>query len=193
MVHNVKTTKEPDSDKKPAISYWAKEKCHCPVCNKDFDQEVMHQGGGRMIAGKLTDELHRNFEPSKKFGRIYPLIYDIGACPNCYSAFLWTDFKDIKDKEAADLLYSKMEERKKKVNTIFPYFDLHRQRTLFDGAAMYYLAILSYEYISKDLVPTMKRAILTLRLAWLCNEINGRCPDHNYDYISKVFYQKRSE
>src|SRR5574344_3155131 len=115
MVNGVK--KESDK-KKSALSYWSKDKCTCPICNKEFDREVMYSGNGRMIAGGLTDELHRNFEPSKKFGRIYPLIYDIGACPNCYSAFLWTDFKDIKDKEAADLLYSKMEERKKKVNTI---------------------------------------------------------------------------
>ena len=66
---------------------------------KPFEQEVMHKGGGRMIAGSLTDELHRNFEPSKKFGRVYPMIYDVGVCPRCYCGLYWRDFTEIKDKK----------------------------------------------------------------------------------------------
>ena len=65
--------------KKPVISYWSKDKMSCPVCKKSFEREVMMSGNGRMIAGGLTDELHRIFEPSARFGRIYPLIYEIGA------------------------------------------------------------------------------------------------------------------
>ncbi|MBR7064323.1 MAG: DUF2225 domain-containing protein [Treponema sp.] len=110
MVYGVK--KESDK-KKIALSYWSKEKCFCPVCRKEFDKEVMLSGQGRMIAGKLTDELHRIFEPSKKYGRIYPLIYDVGACPNCYTAFLWQDFKEIKNKDTMDNIYMHGEKRKK--------------------------------------------------------------------------------
>jgi uncharacterized protein len=187
MVYGVK--KESDN-KRIALSYWSKEKCKCPVCHKEFDKEVMLSGQGRMIAGGLTDELHRIFEPSKKYGRIYPLIYDIGACPCCNTALFWSDFKDIKNRDAMDAIYGHSEKRKKAVNAVFPYFDLHRQRSLFDGCAMYYLALLTYDDANVDMLPTMKRAIISLRLAWLTKELDGRCPGHNYDYVSKVLYNK---
>ena len=75
--------------KKPAISYWSKEKSLCPVCGKTFEREVMLSGNGRMIAGGLSDDLHRTFEPSAKFGRVYPLIYEIGAAMrHCFGATL---------------------------------------------------------------------------------------------------------
>lgn len=176
--------------KKPALSYWSKDKCMCPVCRKEFQREVMYSGNGRMIAGGLSDELHRSFEPSKKFGRIYPLIYEIGACPNCFTALFWSDFKDLKDMNVLDNLYNKSEERKKKVEVIFPYFSLDRQRTLYDGAAVYYLALMCYDGIGNDLLPSMKSAILTIRLAWLTGELNTKCPGYNFDYISQVFYRK---
>ena len=140
----IQGVKKESDKKKIALSYWSKDKCLCPVCRKEFDREIMLSGQGRMIAGKLTDELHRIFEPSKRYGRIYPLIYDIGACPNCFTAMLWSDFKDIKNKDAMEKIYSHSEKRKQAVNTVFPYFDLHRQRSLFDGCAMYYLAMLTY-------------------------------------------------
>ena len=100
-------SKDSEEVKKPAISYWAKEKMECPVCHKMFEQEVMHKGGGRMIAGNLTDELHRNFEPSKKFGRVYPLIYEIGACPYCYTALFWNDFKEKINQNDLDKLFTR--------------------------------------------------------------------------------------
>ena len=156
--------KKADAKKKPAISYWSKEKCICPVCKKSFDREVMLSGNGRMIAGNLSDDLHRTFEPSARFGRIYPLIYEIGACPNCYTALLWNDFKELKNRDAEERIFSHKEDRKNKVNTIFPHFVLNRERTIFDGAAMYYLAVLTYSDANPELLPTMKSAFLTLRI-----------------------------
>ncbi|MDE5898474.1 MAG: DUF2225 domain-containing protein [Treponemataceae bacterium] len=176
--------------KAPSISYWSKDKCLCPVCRKHFDREMMMAGNGRMIAGELSDDLHRTFEPSARFGRIYPLIYEIGACPNCYTALLWGDFKELKNKEACETLYKKSEERRSKVDAVFPHFDLSRKRTLFDGAAMYYLAVLTYDDVNRDLIPTMKSAFLTLRLAWLSRDLDAACPQHNYGYISEAFYRK---
>ena len=87
-----KSSKQTEQKEKK-LSYWSKTKCHCPVCRKDFQKEEMLTGGGRMIAGELTDELHRIYEPSAKYGVIYPLLYSIGACPNCHSAFFWKDFE----------------------------------------------------------------------------------------------------
>ncbi len=179
-----------DDDKKPSITYWAKEKVLCPCCNKMFDQEVMHKGGGRMIAGNLTDELHRNFEPSKKFGRVYPLIYDVGCCPKCDTALLWKDFKDITDKESLQRIQADETNRVAKVETVFPHYQSKGPRSLYDGAAAYYLALLCYEQVDKAYAPSFKRGVLSLRLAWLCNDLELACPGHNFNYIAQVFYRK---
>lgn len=190
MVSGVKKSSSTDEKKKPTISYWSKNKCHCPVCKKDFPREEMLSGNGRMNAGKLTDELHRLYIPSKRYGKINPIIYAIGACPNCHAAFLWNDFKDITDQASLDRIYDKADERKAAVNAVFPYYDLTRNRTLLDGAAMYYLALLTYDEVDLSYLPTMKRAILTLRLAWLCQELEEEVPKHNFAVAADVFYKK---
>ncbi|WP_294430908.1 DUF2225 domain-containing protein [uncultured Treponema sp.] len=179
-----------DSDKKPKLSYWSKTKCTCPVCQRDFDKEEMLTGSGRMNAGDLTDELHRTYIPSEKYGAIYPLIYAVGACPRCHLALFWKDFEEIKDKASIEALRDDDENRQKKVATIFPHYELTRERNLLDGAAMYYLALLSYEKVDLAYAPTFKRAMISLRLAWLCGHLNETIPGYNYDYIAKVFYQK---
>ncbi|MBO5691375.1 MAG: DUF2225 domain-containing protein, partial [Spirochaetaceae bacterium] len=129
--------KNTNTGKKPAISFYTKEKMTCTVCRKAFPREEMLSGSGRMIAGELTDELHRIFEPSAKYGQIYPLIYSVGACPNCHTALFWNDFKPLSSAEAEEILEGE-EARRKKVGTIFPHYNLNRERTVFDGAAMYY-------------------------------------------------------
>ena len=69
------------SSKKPVISFYAKEKMLCPVCKKSFAREEMLSGGGRMIAGDLTDELHRQYEPSAKYGKIEARRGECGHTP----------------------------------------------------------------------------------------------------------------
>ena len=176
--------------KKPKISYWSKNRCHCPVCQNNFEREEMLSGSGRMIAGELTDELHRVFEPSAKYGQIYPVIYSIGACPKCHTALFWSDFEEIQDNNSLNALLADSKNRKEIVNNMFPYYELTRQRNLLDGAAMYYLALLSYEKVDLSYAPTMKRAIISLRLAWICRDLQKIVPEHNYDYAAEVFYRK---
>ena len=134
-------------EKKPAISYWSKTKVLCPVCQKEFQREEMLSGSGRMIAGNLTDELRRLYEPSKKFGMIYPLLYAVGACPKCHLALLWSDFKEIDDKDSLKRIHQDEENRRKRTDNIFPYYSLTRERSLLDGAAIYYLALQTYELV----------------------------------------------
>lgn len=177
-------------DKKPAISYWSKTKVMCPVCQKEFQREEMLSGGGRMIAGSLTDELHRLYEPSEKFGKVYPLLYAIGACPKCHLALLWSDFKEIDDEKSLVRLHKEAEDRRKKVSAVFPYYELAKERSLLDGAAMYYLALLSYETIDPKYATTFKRGMISLRLAWLCKDLHELMPERNYNYIAEVFYRK---
>lgn len=181
---------ESSEKKSVGISYWSKEKCTCPVCNKNFEREIMRSGNGRMIAGNLTDELHRNFEPSAKFGIIYPLIYEIGTCPFCFTSLFWNDFKEKITKEDINKLFENSQKRKDACNQIFPYFNLKKERTVYDGAAMYYLALMSYDDLGSYIIPTLKKAILSLRLAWLTKDINKLCSGHNYDIISNMFYAK---
>lgn len=184
------SSKKNQAEKKASISYWSKEKVPCPVCKKLFEREIMRSGNGRMNAGDLSDELHRDFKPSAKYGRVYPLIYEIGCCPHCYTAFFWNDFNEIKNPEIVDKIYEQAEKRREAVETIFPYFNLKNERTLFDGAAMYYFALQTYNCVEADMLPTLKQAILSIRLAWLTNEIHQQCSEYNYDYISQVFYRK---
>lgn len=181
---------EQNPNKKVKISYWSKTKCTCPVCRMDFEKEEMLTGNGRMNAGELTDELHRIYIPSGKFGQIYPLIYAVGACPKCHIAFFWRDFEAIKDDESLDALRMGSDERRRQVETIFPHYDLTRERTLLDGAAMYYLALLSYEKVDPSYAPTFKRAMISLRLAWLCSYLDKALPGYNYNYPEQVFYKK---
>ena len=176
--------------KKPKISYWSKNRCHCPVCQNNFEREEMLSGSGRMIAGELTDELHRVFEPSAKYGQIYPVIYSIGACPKCHTALFWSDFEEIQDNNSLNALLADSKNRKEIVNNMFPYYELTRERNLLDGAAMYYLALLSYDKMDLSYAPTMKRAIISLRLAWICRDLQKIVPEHNYDYAAEVFYRK---
>ena len=189
-VTSASSLNQSDPNKKPSISYWSKEPMTCPACGKPFQKEIMQKGGGRMIAGSLTDELHRIFEPSKKYGRVYPLIYDIGACPKCNCALLWKDLTDIKDKNTWERIRNNETKRIKAVQNIFPYFNLKHERTLYDGAAMYFLALLCYEDVDISYAPTFKRGMLALRLAWLCRDIERVSPGHNYEYIAQVFYRK---
>ena len=179
-----------DPDKKLSISFYSKTKTICPVCKKDFQKEEMLTGGGRMIAGTLTDELRRNFEPSVKYGKVYPLIYTIGACPNCHAAFFWQDFAQLTDVPTIGKLMDNEKIRREAANTIFPHYNLKHEKTLYDGAATYYLALHCYEQMPKSFSPTIKKALICLRLAWLCNDLSQECPDHNYDFIAQKFYKK---
>ncbi len=182
--------KKNEPKKKGAISFWSKEKVQCPVCQKMFDKEEMLSGSGRMNAGELTDELHRNFIPTERYGEIFPIIYKIGACPSCHTALFWDDFHIIDDKNSLDSLLNTSSERKAAVELIFPHYDLNHQRTLFDGAAMHYLALQCYTHVDPKYTPSAKCAILSIRLAWLCKDLNRLVPNHNYDYVAEVFYRK---
>lgn len=184
-------SKKDDAPKKPlAVSYWSKTKIRCPACRREFPHEEMLTGSGRLNAGDLTEELHREYVPTAKYGKINPLIYAIGACPHCHAAFFWNDFTDIKDQDSLDRVFSSSGARKKLVESVFPHYDLTRNRNLLDGAAMYLLAILTYDVVDLAYLPTMKRAILTLRLAWLCKDLNVDAPGHNFDVMANIFYQK---
>ncbi len=178
------------ADKNLAISFYSKQKYTCPFCTKPFEKEEILSGGGRMIAGSLADDLRRNFEPSNKYGPVYPLIYSVAACPNCHAALLWKDLDASFDKEIIETIKFDEFERKKMVEKIFPFYRLDRNRDLYDGAAAYYLALLCYEKLPSKYSPCIKKAVICLRLAWLTGDLNTVCPDRGFDYIQHKFYLK---
>ncbi len=126
------------------ISFYSKNKTVCPVCNTEFYRENLLSGGGRMNAGDLTKELHRLYEPTQKYGKIYPLIYPVTVCPNCYTAAFERDFTEISDKTAVKLERIK-EDRISSILKLFPDLNFKPQRGLKEGIASYILAMISYD------------------------------------------------
>lgn len=177
-------------EKSLAITYYTKQSVICPICKKPFPREELLSGGGRLIAGGLTDELRRTYEPSSKYGTVYPLIYSVAVCSNCNTAMLWNDMTSFNDSKTADILLDTAPERIETVKNIFPHYDFKKDRTLLEGCAGYYLALLCYEKMPAQYSPTIKKAQICLRLAWMCDDMNKLYPDKNYDFIRDSFYKK---
>jgi len=171
------------------ISYQSKEEYACPVCETQFHREELHSGSGRLIAGKITDELHRLYEPSVKYGIIYPLAYQATVCPKCWFASMDKDFQSLphqfKEKAKAD-----KETRMKNVRLIFPSADFTKPRDLVAGAASLYLVLFCYDYYTKQFSPTIKQAIAAIRAGWLLDDIHETHPGFHYDWLAMLFKKK---
>ena len=185
----MKREEDQQTKKEAAISYYSKDQIECPVCGAKFKREEMYSGGGRVIAGDLTEELRRLYEPSAKYGEVYPLIYSMTVCPQCLYTGFTQDFRVI-EKPIAERLLEAMNERYSAVKGLFGHVDFNTARTLHAGAASYYLALLCYDHFDSKYSPTIKQAICALRAAWLFSTLGEKEPEENYTYISKLFYQK---
>lgn len=175
------------SEKK--VSFFAKNETVCPVCFAKFKKEELLSGGGRMNAGNLTDELHRLYNPTVKYGVIYPLIYPVATCPEClYSAFI-SDFENISKESVAKLERTK-KKRIEAAKNIFPRFNFKKERTIIEGILSYMLAIMSYDELDNTHQPIFKQGLCSLRAAWLCDDHHKKVSDENFDYLRDVFYRK---
>ncbi len=173
----------------PKVSYYAKNATSCPVCQTEFKREELLTGGGRMNAGDLTDELHRQYLTTGKYGDVYPLIYPVTVCPNCFYAAYTPDF-DVIGPSAAGELKHQTGDRKNLVKNIDPAIDFHNIRGLKEGIASYLLAMTCYEKHGVDRAPSFRQAVSSLRAAWLCMDYHQKVPDDNWDYLGQVFYRK---
>jgi uncharacterized protein (DUF2225 family) len=171
------------------ISFQSKEFYTCPVCNAEFHREELLSGSGRLNAGDLTDELHRLYEPSAKYGVIYPLAYQATVCPECWFASMDKDFSDLPKANMAKVIQDE-EKRKQDTLLIFPGVDFHENRGLISGAASLYLVLRCYDYFPKDFSPTIKQGIAALRTGWLLDEINVQNPGQHYDWLATLFKKK---
>ncbi|HOF85780.1 MAG TPA: DUF2225 domain-containing protein [Treponemataceae bacterium] len=176
-------------DKKGSITFYSRDQIECPICGAKFKREELMSGGGRMIAGKLTDELHRLYEPSAKYGEIHPLIYTMTVCPKCHYSAFPQDF-NILDKESLNRIYEHMQDRYESIRHLFSSINFAGARGLPEGAASYYLAMLCYEFVDTKYSPTIKQGVCSLRAAWLFDELAKKYPEENYGYMVTLLYRK---
>ena len=171
------------------LTFFAKKPLRCPVCGAKVFREEMRTGRGRQIAGNLTQELRRNYEPSKQYGEVYPLIYVVTVCPTCLYAALPEDFSVERD-DVIERLKSENDERVALVSGIFPDLDFTSPRGLEEGVASYMLATKCYDAFPSSFSPRFKGGLCQLRSAWLAGDLHRKASDENYDYLAGVFYRK---
>ena len=176
-------------EREAKVSFQSKEEYTCPVCDTFFHREELLSGSGRLIAGVLTDELHRLYEPSSRYGEVYPLIYQATVCPECWFAAMDKDFSDFakEDKSRAE---TDREKRIADTKLVFPETDFYKPRDIISGAASLYLIIRNYGYFPKQYSPTIKQGIASLRAGWMLDEINKKYPGQHYDWLALLFKKK---
>ncbi len=174
---------------KAKISFYGKNEIQCPVCDQKFKKEELLSGGGRMNAGNLTDELHRLYIPTQKYGDIHPLIYPVAVCPKClYSAYL-SDFSKIST-ETVNKMKKGVDARIAEAKNLFPRYNFKKNRTLTEGILSYILAMMCYNYMEPQNQPVFKQGLSALRAAWLCNDFHLKSPNDNFDYLRDIMYRK---
>jgi len=174
---------------KKKVSFREKNPTKCPVCSYEFNIEKMLTGGGRLIAGKLTDELRRLYEDNKKVGKIYPLAYLVTVCPRCLYAAYGPDFTIATPEEAVQIR-SSSSARMQTIRKFFGDLSFEADRTLSHAAASYMLAVDVYNARNKNVAPTFKKAVSSIRAAWLFDDLSKENPAGPYKKISDFFYSK---
>jgi uncharacterized protein len=181
-----------EDDKTIRITFFRKNADTCPVCEHEFYREELLSKGGRLIAGKVTSELRRNWEENKKIGKIIPLIYPVMVCPNCYYASFPEDFSKLRDR-VKERLVNTTEERLSLVNEFFPGIDFNSQRNIEHGICSYMLALHCYSYDEPRDAPTIKKGIASLRLAWLFGDMANHYDENKFTQLQKLFYRKAAK
>ena len=176
-------------EREAKISFQSKEEYTCPACDAVFHREELLSGSGRLIAGSLTDELHRLYEPSARYGEVFPLLYQATVCPKCWFASMDKDFSDVSiyTRETA---FSDKDRRIADTRLIFPDACFFSPRDLVSGAASLYLVIRCCGYFPEEYSPTIKQAVASLRAGWLLEELDKKSPGEHYDWLAILFKKK---
>lgn len=174
------------------ITYYLKDNIACPVCEREFPREELLSGRGRLIAGRLTDELRRLYEPSKKYGKINPLNYPIVVCPDCLFAAFQADFNKLPER-SAEKARSFTDRRIQMIMQTFGPLDFNEKRDDMTGAASYLLAVNSYSFFDKSVSPTLKKGMCSLRAAWCLGDLEEEIKDGKFAHIQNIMYRKALE
>ena len=178
-----------EEEKELKLSFFSKKEYKCPACNAVFNKEELRTGGGRLIAGPLTVELHRLYEPSAKYGAVFPLTYQAMVCPECWFASTEADF-NILPAPNIKKVREDCDRRKSETLLIFPDINFSQPRGLMEGAASQYLVLRCYDFYNKESSPTIKRGIAAIRTAWLIDELDKQFPGQHYDWLGTLFRKK---
>ena len=171
------------------VSFFSKSKVACPVCRASFVREELLTGRGRLIAGRLTKDLRRLYDPSQKFGKVYPLIYPVVVCPSCYYAAFASDFHELADKSRRAVELD-AERRLEQVFLLFDEVDFREPRGLKEGVAGYLFAMMCYDHFPDEACPTIKQGLSALRAAWVASDLEAERPGENWSYLAQLFYRK---
>jgi uncharacterized protein len=180
---------EKDEERELKVSFFSKNPYTCPACGAKFHKEELLSGGGRMIAGALTEELHRLYEPSVKYGVVYPLAYHAVVCPECWFASTEADFPLLPDIKV-EAVNADQNRRHADTLLIFPGVDFTEPRGLMEAAASQYLTLRCYDFYLKHSSPTIKQGISSLRTAWFLDELDKKYPKQHYDWLATLFRKK---
>jgi len=181
--------KKEAEDKEIKITFQSKKSYICPVCGSEFRKEELFSGGGRLIAGKLTEELHRLYDPSAKYGTVFPLVYESIVCPDCWFSSTEIDFPNLPSENRAQVKKD-TDTRMSETRLVFPNADFSNNRTLMDGAASQYLTLRCYDYYNKPTSPTIKQGLAAIRCAWLLDELDKKYAGQHYDWLATLFRKK---
>ncbi len=173
------------------VSYRAKNDTVCPICGYEFKREELLTGGGRMNAGELTEELHRVYLSTQKYGDVFPLIYPVSVCPQCWYAAYPRHFEELTAEEHSNIQDS-IGRRKNLIKSLFKKLDFDKDRGLEEGISSYALAAQCYEYRVPKTNPTFYSGLSFIRGGWLAKDLHDRMPAENYDYMSRIFLRKAS-
>jgi len=185
-----KKTETEEEEKELKITFISKKKEYqCPLCDTPFYKEELHTGGGRLIAGQLTEELHRLYDPSIKYGEIFPLVYQALVCPQCWFASMESDFSLVPE-ESKNKAREDCDKRIEETSLIFPKLNFKESRTLMEGAASQYLVLRCYDFFNKTFSPTVKQGLAALRCAWLLDELDKKYKGQHYDWVATLCRKK---
>ncbi|UER67235.1 DUF2225 domain-containing protein [Borrelia sp. BU AG58] len=173
------------------ISYFTKYEIKCPLCDHKFRKEDLLTGSSRLISGELRVDLKREYVRNERYGDIYPRIYSITVCPNCYLAAFPNEFNAIPVGLQTKQMLVNCEQKRKGIKTLFEdNLNFDQPRGLKEGAASYILAMMCYEYFDKSRNPTLNQAKCAIRAAWVFEDLHKENPNKNYNYLQKIFYYK---
>lgn len=171
------------------LTYYEKEVLTCPCCQKQFRREQLRKGGGRLTMKEVRLDFHQIYTPTEKYGDVYPLLYSVLVCPQCYYASYKTEFGKLKDSEKSAIA-AKEPERKELVDLLFSGLDFINPRRLQEGVSSYLLAISTYSCLGLDKSPTIRMGISALRAGWLMEDLHAKFPADNWDYLAQLLYRK---
>ncbi len=177
----------------PDLTFFTKNDIHCPVCEHNFRREELMTGGGRLNAGKLTEELRRLYIPTSKWGKVYPLIYPVTVCPNCYYATLKEDFGKHLDENVISLIDKYRSVRAEYGISLFGKIDFESPRNLRSGFLSYVMAISTYSLLGKKVAPSFKKGLCSLRAAWILEDLKEEEKRPEYGKLQLIFYKKALE